>query len=310
MEKKDNSMLNHNVLDNALVVMANTLARKQTKWSVREVKLFLTALSQIKTRDKDNWVTMNKVDIIKKLEMDSRDTNKLRKLFQDVAEKSWVRFNGPTEEEWEDGFLIIKAKSTRNTVSIQFSKDYLPLLDQLETRFTWFYLDNIAHFSSKHAISLYQFLRSWYDKEYMITHKKVSLSDLKQLFELDENSYMVKRTDKKTGRVNTVFDVYNFEKYVLKKAIEEINADPVKSGMHVSYEKLKSHGKTGYVQGYDFAFSLIKSDGTRRYDKEDKNDKKIYDMTQADYEKYVAKVEKEPNPLVDPEVVKKFYGVE
>ena len=310
MEKKDNSMLNHNVLDNALVVMANTLARKQTKWSVREVKLFLTALSQIKTRDSDNWVTMNKVDIIKKLEMDSRDTNKLRKLFQDVAEKSWVRFNGPSEEEWEDGFLIIKAKSTRNTVSLQFSKDYLPLLDQLETRFTWFYLDNIAHFSSKHAISLYQFLRSWYDKEYMITHKKVSLSDLKQLFELDENSYMVKRTDKKTGRVNTVFDVYNFEKKVLKKAIEEINADPVKSGMHVSYEKLKSHGKTGYVQGYDFAFSLIKSDGTRRYDKEDKNDKKIYDMTQADYEKYVAKVEKEPNPLVDPEVVKKFYGVE
>ena len=274
MEKYDGSTVNPTMLDNALVVMANSLARKQTKWSVREVKLFLTALSQIKTRDKDNWVTLNKSDIIKKLEMDARNTNKLRGLFKDVATKSWVQFDGENEEEWHDGFLITMAKSTRNTVSVQFAKDYLPLLDQLETRFTWFYLDNIAHFNSKHAISLYQFLRSWYDKDYMITHKKVSLKDLKQLFELDENSYMVKRTDKKTGRVNIVFDVYNFEKKVLNKAIEEINADPVKSGMFVSYEKLKSHGTTGHVLGYDFAFSLIKQDGTRRYDKEDKQDKK------------------------------------
>lgn len=271
IEKFDDTVLTRSDFDNALVVMANTIARKQTKWNVREVKLFLSALSKIKNRDNENWVTLKKSDIIKKLEMDPRDTNKLRKLFQDVAEKSWVRFNGPTEDDWEDGFLITKAKSTRNTVSLQFAKEYLPLLDQLENHFTMFQLDNIAHLKSKYAIILFQNLKSWYNPEAMINHKIYSLDEIKKMFELEDDAYVV--TDKKTGKVK--FHVYNFEKRVINKAIEEINDNPVKSGMFIhGFVKLKTHGNSGFVTGYDFAFSLVKSDGTSRYDQEDQRDKK------------------------------------
>ena len=92
VELFDDKEFTNNKLDHALITMKNIVARKQTQWSSRETKLFLAALSQITDRDKENWVTMNKSDIIEILEMDARDTNKLRSLFKDVANKSWVQY--------------------------------------------------------------------------------------------------------------------------------------------------------------------------------------------------------------------------
>ena len=53
-----------NELEQAKIVMKNQLIRKQTKWSVTEVKLFYSALSQIKKRDENCWVKLKKRDII------------------------------------------------------------------------------------------------------------------------------------------------------------------------------------------------------------------------------------------------------
>lgn len=266
MEYFDERDFSKNSLDNALVVMSNAIARKQTKWSARETKLFLSALSQIKWRNAEDWVTLSKKDIIKKLGMDTRDSNKLRNIFKEVAKKSWVEFNGINEDEWQDGFLIVGAKSTRNNVSVHFNKTYLPLLDKLESHFTKYHLDNIAHFKSKHAIILFQNLKSWYNPTTVFTHKKYSLQELKSLFELKEDAYMVKRVNKKTGKENITFDVYTFEKKVLKKAQEEINSNPVLSGMHIDeIRKLKTNGEKGYVTGYEFIYSLVNEDGSRYY---------------------------------------------
>lgn len=266
-EKNSDRDLNKNSLDKALVVMANTLARKQTQWSVRETKLFLTALSQIKWRTEDNWVVLNKKEVCEMLEMDPNDISKLRNLFQTVATKSWISFE--KEDGWEDGFLLTKARGTRTTVSVKFDKDYLPLLDKLEKNFTMFHLKNIAHFKSKHSITLFQRLKSAYNPNIMINHVKWSLDEIKRIFELDENAYMVKRkiNDEKYSKV---FDIYNFEKNVLKKAMKEINEEPTKSGMYIEeIKKLKTKGDKGFVSGYDIAFSLVREDGTRRYDKLD-----------------------------------------
>lgn len=286
-ELESNRELTKNELENALVVMSNAIARKQTKWSARETKLFFTALSQIKWRSEDNWVTMNKADVIEKLEMDPNDTSKLRNLFKNVVKKSYIEFDGPTEEEWLDGVLLTSVKSTRKQVSVQFNSTYLPLLDKLDEHFTMFQLDNVAHFKSKYAIILFQRLKSHYNPEGMINHIRWSLDELKRIFELDKDAYVV--TDKKTGQ--TKFHIYNFEKYVLFKARDEINADSIKSGMRIeSIEKLKTHGKTGFVTGYDIAFSLVNKDGFRRYDKFDKKDeigKKLSEMTQEEYEQYM-----------------------
>ena len=257
IEKFDKQLNRPNSLDNSIITMANTLARKQTKWSVNETKLFLTAISQINSRDDHNWITLKKSDVIAKLQIDPRHTNTLRDLFKQVALKSWISFG--TDDSWNDGFLIIKSKSSRNTVSLQFSSDYIPLLEHLHSHFTWFYLDNIINFKSKHTIKLYQFLMSWHDSKYIITHKKVTINELKSIFELSESSYMVKRINS-IGNKYMVFDIYNFEKKCLLKAIDEINEDVTKSGLYIEYSKIKENG---FVIGYDFAFSRVDINGNR-----------------------------------------------
>lgn len=246
--------MEHNELENALVVMSNTLARKQTLWSVRETKLFYSALSQIKTRDESNFVKLKKKDLIHKLKIDKRDTNKLRAMFQEVMKKSFVKFDGVTEEEWHDGFLIVEAKTTRNDVYVRFNDTFLPLLDQLENHFTMFELDNVAHFKSKYSILLFQNLKSWANPDYFVKNKKYTLAELKKMFEIKEGEYV-----RKTGVNKGIFDTSNFKKKTLDKAMQEINADIIKSGMCI--REIKTIKCNGMVAGYDIYFCLINEKG-------------------------------------------------
>lgn len=256
IELVDIKKMSKNELDNALVVMHNQLARKQTKWNARETKLFYSALSQIKWRDENNWVCLKKADIVEKLGIDRRDTNKLRMMYQEVMKKSFVQFDGPTEEEWHDGFLITESKTTRNEVFIRFNDTFLPLLDQLTSHFTMFELDNVAHFKSKYAIVLFQYLKSWYNPKGMINHKRITLAEMKRMFELKDDEYV-----RKNGRNKGVFDTANFKKKTIDKAVEEINKDVVKSRMHIA--KVETIKHRGMVAGYDIAYSLVNSDGSR-----------------------------------------------
>lgn len=264
LEKCNNRTLSKNELDNALVVMANTLARKQTRWNARENKLFLTALSQIKRRDSENWVRLSKADVVAKLDIDPRDTNKLREMFLSVMHKSMLKFDGPTEEEWDDGFMIIQIRTTKKDVFVRFNSTYLPLLDQLESYFTMFKLDNVTGFKSKYAIVLFQDLKSRYDNSAIINHWRYTLDELKYLFGIKEGEY-VRNTGRKTGS----FDTANFKAKTLDIAVEEINKDPLRSRMHIeNVETLKFRGR---VVGYDIAFCLVDENGYRYNAEDDKN---------------------------------------
>lgn len=55
-----------NSLDNALIVVSNLIARASTKWTLEETKMFLCMVSKVKTRDRDNWVTVSKKDLAEK----------------------------------------------------------------------------------------------------------------------------------------------------------------------------------------------------------------------------------------------------
>lgn len=248
--------LSKNELDNALIVMHNQLARKQTKWNARETKLFFSALSQIKWRDDENWVRLKKADIVDKLELDPRDTNKLRQMYKSVMRKSLIEFDGPTEEEWELGFLITEIKTTRNEVNVKFNKAYLPLLDKLESHFTMFHLENVVGFKSKYAIVLFQNLKSRYNPKGVINHWRYSLDELKQIFGIKEGEYV-----RKTGKNKGIFDTANFKKKTLDKAVEEINKDITRSRMYIENVEVIKH--RGMVAGYDIAFSLVTDKGIR-----------------------------------------------
>lgn len=82
MERNDKYKLSNNMFNDALVVVSNLIARATTKWTLEETKLFLCSVSQIKTRDKDNWVMMSKRDIIEKLDINPDNGTWLRQTFK------------------------------------------------------------------------------------------------------------------------------------------------------------------------------------------------------------------------------------
>ncbi len=252
----DNRPTNVNELSNDLIVLHNILARKSTRWNALELKLFYAVISQIRTRDDKNVIRLKKADICDILEIDKTHSNNLRKQIVKMMQKSFVQFDGSSEEEWKDGFLVTHAASDRYSIEVGLNHTFIPLLVELERHFTSFYLDNIGHFKSKNSVILYQNLKSWFNRNYQVTHKKYSLIELKKMFEIGEKDYMVKRGKNKE---RTIFDTYHFKKYTLDVAVAEINADPIKSGMKIGTVETVKH--RGFVWGYDIEYTLIDPQG-------------------------------------------------
>lgn len=260
IEKNEIKTMTDNTLDKALVVISNLIARATTKWSLEETKLFLCSVTKVRLRDSENWVTLSKKDVVEKLSIDPTNRSKLRDMFKKMMQKSYVQFDGPSEDEWEDGFLLISVRSTKKEISVKFNEVYLPLLDRLSSHFTEFYLDYVKDFTRMSSYNLYVFLCSWHDPDYLIQNKKIKKSELHKVFNLKESDYW-----RNYGTENAKFHWADFEKYVLNPAIEEINnlAKEGKCDMYIeSCDKVKKSTKN--VLGYDIRYSFIGKDGCRK----------------------------------------------
>lgn len=249
--------LQENELAYARVTLKNLLLRKQTKWTAVEVKLFYCVLSQIKTRDETNCVKLSKKSISEVFDLNHEYTSNLRSLFNSLMKKSFVHFDGPTEEDWADGFLISQVRSTKKHVFVKFTDSYLPLLDDLSDNFTTFFLDNISKMKTKHAINLFTYLKSTYYPIRPEQRTEIGIKELKNIFELSEDAYV-----RKTGRDKGKFDVTNFRKRVLEPAIAEINENF--SGMRID-PNIKPI-RRGAIIGYELLYCLLNRDGSIRDD--------------------------------------------
>ncbi len=253
IERKDKYELSDNMLNDALIVISNLIARATTRWTLEETKLFLCSVSQIKKRNNENWVTMSKRDIAEKLDIDPTNRAKMREMYKRVMQKSYIQIDGETEDDWDDGFLLIQIKSTKKDISVRFNDTYIPLLDQLSTHFTEFYLDYVKDFSRLSSYNLYVYLCSWQDSNYAIQNKKIAKKDLAKVFNLKDGEYW-----RNYGTDQAKFDFPYFERRVLNPAIQEINE--LKScDMHIlSCEKVK---KGKFVLGYDIRYCFVGEDG-------------------------------------------------
>lgn len=243
-----------NSFDNALVVVSNLIARASTKWTLEETKMFLCAVSQIKTRDKDNWVTMSKDDLAEKLKIDATNKPKMREMFRKMVLKSFIDFDGECEEEWMSGVLLISIKSTKKDISIQFNPTYIPLLDQLSNHFTEFYLDSILDFKHTASYKLYVYLVSW--AKYIIgetEHEIIPKNKIHQIFGLKENDYW-----RNYGKDNAKFDWKMFEERVLNPAIKEINELQSCDMKILGCDKVK---KGKIVLGYEIEYIFVNEEG-------------------------------------------------
>ena len=232
-----------------MAVMHNFIARAVTRWSLEESKLFICALAQIGSHDENGWIKLSKKDLNRVLEYKKRSSKWLRRITKNIALNSWLHFE--TETGWDDGFIVNRTRSDRWNVYIRFEKDYLPLLEKLTSHFTTVYVESIARLNHKSSYSLYLYLKSWADHTGRISHRYIYKRDIHSIFNLDAAAYI-----KKVGGGKEKFDWYNFEKYCLIPAVEDINKNERGEIEIFEIKKIKSSKNSRYVDGYYFTFRI------------------------------------------------------
>ena len=240
------------------VVMDNLLARATTRWSLEETKLFLIAVSKIDTIDANHEVKIPKDTVMRLLGWDPTNRSKLRALAKKVAEKSWVEFNGPREDIWEDGFLVVGARSDIKNIYIEFRPRYLPMIQNLSKHFTQFNLIHILGFKHKSALALYMYLVSWHDPRYLNQTHSIPKKDLVKIFNLKEGQYW-----RNYGTDQDKFDWPYFERRVIKPAVKDINEARYRGTCDMLIENWKKQKDGKTVLGYTFYYGFYDKHGTQ-----------------------------------------------
>ena len=222
-------------LHEQIIAMDNTLARKSTKFTVDEQRLFYITLASIKPDQKGNEIEIDKKAMIDMLGFESQNVySRIRGMFKKLAMASWIEFGD--DEIFDDGFLISAIRTTKRKVYVTIADKYIPLLIELAPGFTRLLSDDAISFKSKFSMLLYQQLMRW-------SHKGIfgaTTKELKELFGMTKDDYVYK------GAFNRAL----FERKSIDVAVQDINKKS-KCINNLRYEKKK---KGNRVQGYVFYF--------------------------------------------------------
>ncbi|KDR96795.1 Initiator Replication protein [Peptoclostridium litorale DSM 5388] len=218
------------------VVKANQFIQAKGRLGVLEQKLLATLISEIRMEDED----------FKKYRLDIKEVGefiglnsgevytKIREAIRSLKKKSIEieRYNPDTQRlEWETFGLIGYTKIIEGIgyITIRIDpelKPYLLAIKGEETPFTKYLVKNILKLNSSYSIRIYELLKQYEKKR----SREFKLEELKDLLDVtEEKSY--KRFD-------------NFERRILKKAEEEINA---KTDIKISYKKEKTGRKISEI---------------------------------------------------------------
>ena len=179
------------------------------------------------------------------------DNDKYHRFKQAISKMQKQAFFEIREEKGK-GFVFrnivpipyVEWNSYSDKVKIRFDVEIMPYLTELKTNFTQFALTDIQGLNSKHSIIIYKWLNMNYNQfEY---YKKNGNRDGQQLYDLcnpiievDELRWLTNTQKEYVGRFT------NFEIYVIKKPINEINKY---TRFNVSYDKIREGRKITKIQ--------------------------------------------------------------
>ena len=255
-----------NSLETQMVAMGKALMRAKKQMDIVERKALIMALTKMNwsKKEENNIVELDKIEICEILGWNYNASDrsvKLRRLFKALANHSYIEMNVKDKDEWDDGFLIPRISSTRGSIKVYFAEQFMPLLTNLlqDKDFVTIWSNDIYKFENVNSYLLFEELRLHSDTR-QTNWRTYSTKQLKELFGMPKTgkgAYMhYSAKDQKE-----VFDRSNFEKYVLDKAIAEINkgqmikilpivgSNEIKKGK--LYQKIK---KNGFVVGYQFKY--------------------------------------------------------
>ena len=223
------------------IVEHNDLITSVAKMDKTPLKMFELAVSCINTEEppKDNTVYLSKAELSAFFKVSDNDKHsRFKQAVRAMQKEAYFEI----KEEAGKGFKFksivpipyVEWTDYNDEVKIEFHREIMPYLINLKKNFTQHALSDIAELNSKYSIILYRWLSMNYNQ---YEHYSVKGGRREEQVESYRNpSISIKELRIMTDTVNEYRQIYDFEKRVLKNAVEEITAH---TSFNVTYEKVK-----------------------------------------------------------------------
>ncbi|MCT1179073.1 RepB family plasmid replication initiator protein [Lactococcus lactis] len=266
------------------IVEHNDLITSVAKMDKTPLKIFELAVSHIDTENlpKDNIIYLSKAELFTFFKVEDKDKHgRFKKAIEKMQEQAFFEI----KEEKNKGFKFrrilpiptVEWTDYDDKVMIRFNQDIMPYLIELKQNFTKYALSEIMELNSKYSIILYKWLSMNYNQ---YEHYSVKGGRRAEQVEAYRNpTITVKELRVITDTVKDYPRFTNFESYIIKNSLKEINAH---TSFNVTYDKIK---KGRSIDSIGFHIDKKRTAEDNSYKLEDQayiDDKKAKEETEKD----------------------------
>ncbi|HGI1673947.1 TPA: RepB family plasmid replication initiator protein [Streptococcus pyogenes] len=223
------------------IVEHNDLITSVAKMDKTPLKIFELAVSCIDTENlpKDNTIYLSKEELFTFFDVsDNGKHSRFKEAISKMQEQAFFEVREAKNKGFKFRRILpiptVEWTDYDDKVMIRFNQDIMPYLIELKQNFTQYALSDLIDLNSKYSIILYKWLSMNYNQ---YEHYSAKGGRREEQVESYRNpSITVKELRVITDTVKDYPRFDNFETWILKKPIEEINAH---TSFNVTYDKVK-----------------------------------------------------------------------
>ncbi|MCT1228139.1 RepB family plasmid replication initiator protein [Lactococcus lactis] len=283
-QDKERTVCSLKEIEKRKIVEHNDLITSVAKMDKTPLKIFELAVSHIDTENlpKDNIIYLSKAELFTFFKVEDKDKHgRFKKAIEKMQEQAFFEI----KEEKNKGFKFrrilpiptVEWTDYDDKVMIRFNQDIMPYLIELKQNFTKYALSEIMELNSKYSIILYKWLSMNYNQ---YEHYSVKGGRRAEQVEAYRNpTITVKELRVITDTVKDYPRFTNFESYIIKNSLKEINAH---TSFNVTYDKIK---KGRSIDSIVFHIDKKRTAEDNSYKLEDQayiDDKKAKEETEKD----------------------------
>ncbi len=240
-QKNQKQVLTVNDLEKRKVVEHNSLITSIAKMQKTALKMFELAVSCINTENppKDNIIYLSKKELFAFFDVSSASKHtRFKEAIELMQKQAFFQIKEVKDKGYEMTSIVpiptVKWNSYNDDVMIQFNQFIMPYLIDLKAEFTQYKISELKELNSKYSIILYRWLSMNYNQYEHYSYKGGRREE--QVESYRNPSISVKELREITDTVSLYQTFKDFDSYVLKNSLKEINAY---TSFNVTYEKVK-----------------------------------------------------------------------
>ena len=266
------------------IVEHNDLITSVAKMDKVPLKIFELAVSLIDTENlpKDNTIYLSKAELFTFFDVsDNGKHTRFKEAIERMQKTAFFEIKQfkDNEKDFEMTSIVpiptVKWNSYNDKVMIEFNRHIMPYLIDLKKNFTQYALSDVMELNSKYSIILYKWLCMFYNQYEHYSNKGGRRADQMESYRNPSISMQELRT--LTDTIKDYKKFYDFEKRVLKNAIEEINEH---THFNVTYDKLKKGRSIDHIVFHITKKRLADDNSYKLEDKAYQADKKSKEETE------------------------------